>query len=1421
MLLAVAAALAIAPAAGASLGRVVAVGDSMASGMGLGPILPMLNPACGRTSGSYPELALARLSPSSYADVTCNGGHTGVFTSTNPGLNIPENNGVTIPAQYDSLDGSEQAIIVGTGGNEAYFGEVAFACLGYQADLNVYISTPQGQTPNYANNCKATYGATGSGILPKVNNSESLVGPALDAAHQKSPNAKIFLVGIPRIVTPDGAGCMPNPILTPTDAPVYAVWEDQLRLAMKRVVAARSSWATYVDVQQISGTSHTMCAASWSDKWVNPWSVEPGVTYPGIALHNTPAGANAMANAIIDSFHATGLDTGTQAVNATNPVVSISAPANNSITKNSSVTVNYTATDNSAVSNCSVANGASVALSAGTNTITVTCYDYAGNSGQASVTVTRDSTPPQVSIDSPADGTNTTASSIPLNYTASDNLGTPTCTPASGSSRPLNVGANTLTVSCTDSAGNAASASVTVNRGSVPVVAISSPANGFSTTSATVNVAYTVGGSPSIPANTTCTVNGSSSSSASSNTVSLSVGSNPITVNCANQFGSGTPASISVTGSPPSAVAITSPSEGFNTTASSVNVAFTVSGSSTIPGGTTCTVNSVASSDANTNSVTLSLGSNTITVTCTGAFGSKSESVHVNRGNPPVVAISSPANGSSTAATSTNVAYTVDGAASIPGGTSCTVGGANSSSATTNNFALSVGPNTITVVCTSQFGQGTPASASVTRGIPPVVAISSPANNTNTTSSSINVAYTVNGNASIPGGTTCTVGGSPSASATTNSSSLSIGGNLITVACSNTFGAGTPATVTVNRGSVPVVAITSPADNTSTSATSINVAYTVNGAASIPDGTTCTAGGNPSASATTNSVSLLGGNNTVTVICTNAFGAGAAVSVVVIRGAAPTVAISSPANGANTTASSINVAYTINGSASIPGGTTCSVAGAPSSSTSTNSIALTLGANSISATCTNTFGTSTPATVTVNRGNPPVVAVIAPSNGTATSSATTNVAFTVDGAGSIPAGASCTVGGASTSSATTNAVALAIGSNSITVACTTVFGSASSAVTVTRGSGPAVVITAPANGLKTVSAQVNVAFTVDGSGTIPGGTSCTVSGQSTTNTATNSVALALGVNAVSVKCVNGLGEDTKTVAVTRGTAPALSVASPANGLNTIASSVDVEFAVAGSGDPTCTVNGSASGSPANVPLDPGANVITVVCTSDFGTDTRVLTVNRGLRPVVFIAADAHTDTTAKTVNATYSVDGASTIPSGTTCKVNGAASTDPLSNSINLAPGENTVSVTCTNAFGDGTATVFVNYTPPAGPPGEPTAPAAPSSVSVNFSGSAKLKPARSGGMFVKTGGRGGLVLKIKLDVASQVQVSIERLPTGKSKKVKSVGSGTLALIAGTSTPRLSGRAGNRALAAGRYRVRVIVPGTKLNVLSKTFKITR
>ena len=855
-------------------------------------------------------------------------------------------------------------------------------------------------------------------------------------------------------------------------------------------------------------------------------------------------------------------------------------------------------------------------------------------------------------------------------------------------------------MSCTNAFGTGtATATVT---GVVPTVAITSPANGTNTTASSINVAYSVNGSASIPAGTTCTINGSPTTSATTNSIALpTIGANTINLACANVFGTSTTASITVNRGNTPVAAITAPANGSTSTVSPINVAYTVDGSTTIPGGTTCTVNGTSSTSATTNSRTLVAGANTISVQCTNAFGAGNTASVTVTGIVPTVAITSPASGTNTTATSINVAYTVNGGTSIPAGTTCTINGTSSTSATTNSFALALGANTINVVCTNVFGASTTATVTVNRGNPPTVAISSPANGSNSTVTPINVTYTVNGASTIPAGTTCTINGTATTTPNTNSRPLVLGANTITVSCTNVFGSNSAA-ITVN-GVVPTVAITAPANGSSTTNATTNVTYTVNGGSTIPAGTSCTVNGTASSSTSTNTVSLVAGPNTINVICTNAFGASTTATVTVNRGQTPVALITSPANGSTSTVSPINVTYTVDGSSTIPGGTTCTINGTSTTSTSTNSRTLVAGANTITVQCANGFGSGPANSITVT-GVVPTVAITSPTNGLNTTASSINVAYTVNGAASIPAGTTCTVNAASSTSATTNNVNLVVGPNTINVVCTNVFGASTTAtVTVNRGNPHVIAVTAPVNGSTSTVSPINVAYTIDGSTTIPGGTTCTVNGTSSTSATTNSRSIVLGSNTITVQCTNAFGTGTGTATVT-GIVPTVAITAPTNGSLTTSATTNVAYTVNGAASipagTTCTINGASSTSATtnSRSLALGSNTINVVCTNVFGASTTAtVTVTRGNTPVAAITSPANGSTSYVTpINVAYTVDGSTTIPGGTTCTINGASTTSATTNSRTVAVGSNTINVQCTNAFGAGnTATVTVTGATP------------------------------------------------------------------------------------------------------------------------------
>ena len=143
---------------------------------------------------------------------------------------------------------------------------------------------------------------------------------------------------------------------------------------------------------------------------------------------------------------------------------------------------------------CTPASGSTFSL--GTVSVSCTGTDGLGNSSSGSFTVTvRDVTAPVIT--SPGNITDTVngATSKVESFTVTANAGTPTCSPASGSSFPL--GSTTVTCHSTDASSNVGTAtfSVTISDNQLPTLTLPGNKTVQSPLGANVNVTYSVSGS--------------------------------------------------------------------------------------------------------------------------------------------------------------------------------------------------------------------------------------------------------------------------------------------------------------------------------------------------------------------------------------------------------------------------------------------------------------------------------------------------------------------------------------------------------------------------------------------------------------------------------------------------------------------------------------------------------------------------------------------------------------------------------------------------------------------------------------------------------------------------------------------------------------------------------------------------------------
>ena len=441
------------------------------------------------------------------------------------------------------------------------------------------------------------------------------------------------------------------------------------------------------------------------------------------------------------------------------PVVEITSPASGFLTRFSLIRIFWT------VDGTPQTADTTASLVEGDNVIIRSAQDSAGNRGADTIHVFLDTHPPIVVITSPANGYLTNHSPAAIAWTVDG------VTQTSQLSQNLVEGVNTITRTAMDAAGNTGSASITVTLDThVPVVAITSPANGFLTNHTPVDVAWTVDGVAQTIQLTQTLVEG------------------PNTITRSFTSAAGNTGSASITGTLDThvpVVVITSPADGFLTNHTPVDVAWTVDG---VAQTTQLTQPLTEGPNTITRSFTSAAG-NTGTASITGTLDT-----HV-----PVVVITSPTTGFVTNHTPVDVAWAVDGVAQT----------------TQLTQALMEGSNTITRSFTSAAGNTGTASISVTLIThAPVVAITSPADGSMTNHNPVAVAWTIDGVVQT----------------TQLSENLVEGPNIITRTATDAAGNTGTASITVTMNThAPLVEITSPVDGFQSVGTPINVSWNVNG----------------------------------------------------------------------------------------------------------------------------------------------------------------------------------------------------------------------------------------------------------------------------------------------------------------------------------------------------------------------------------------------------------------------------------------------------------------------------------------------------------------------------------------------------------------------------------------------------------------
>ena len=273
--LAVALSALMASAAYAAGGVYVALGDSYTSA----PLVPNQHGQpidCGRSDHNYPSLVAQAFEVETFVDVSCGSAETKHMTE--PQTDLPL--GGTNPPQFNGLRPDATLVTVGIGGNDAGLVGVGEKC----AELG--LTNPTGTA------CRDYWAPGGNDtVAAKIEATKPKIAAVLQGIHQRSPQARVAIVGYPDVLPKNGESCYPMVPLSPDDIRYI----DELIVRINAMIAgqAAANDAEFVDTYRDSG-GHDVCKLP-PERWFE--GLVP--TEPAYPLHPNGKGEASMARSAI------------------------------------------------------------------------------------------------------------------------------------------------------------------------------------------------------------------------------------------------------------------------------------------------------------------------------------------------------------------------------------------------------------------------------------------------------------------------------------------------------------------------------------------------------------------------------------------------------------------------------------------------------------------------------------------------------------------------------------------------------------------------------------------------------------------------------------------------------------------------------------------------------------------------------------------------------------------------------------------------------------------------------------------------------------------------------------------------------------------------------------------------------------------
>ncbi len=262
-------------AAYAAGGVYVALGDSYTSA----PLVPNQHGEpidCGRSDHNYPSLVAQEFKVGEFVDVSCGSAQTKHMTE--PQTDLPL--GGTNPPQFNGLRPDATLVTVGIGGNDAGLVAVGEKC----AELGA--TNPTGTA------CRDHFAPGGNDtVAAKIEATKPKIAAVLQGIHQRSPQARVAIVGYPDVLPKNGESCYPMVPLSPDDIRYI----DELIVRINAMIAgqAAANDAEFVDTYRDSG-GHDVCKLP-----PNRWFEGLVPTEPAYPLHPNGKGEASMARSTI------------------------------------------------------------------------------------------------------------------------------------------------------------------------------------------------------------------------------------------------------------------------------------------------------------------------------------------------------------------------------------------------------------------------------------------------------------------------------------------------------------------------------------------------------------------------------------------------------------------------------------------------------------------------------------------------------------------------------------------------------------------------------------------------------------------------------------------------------------------------------------------------------------------------------------------------------------------------------------------------------------------------------------------------------------------------------------------------------------------------------------------------------------------